>query len=38
MSFMKSYKNQTFALLRIVSGFVFMFHGTQKLLGFPPVQ
>ena len=36
VSFMKQYENQTYALLRIVSGFVFLLHGTQKLLGFPP--
>ncbi len=38
LSFMKAYENQTYALLRIVSGFVFMFHGTQKLLGWPPTE
>lgn len=27
---------QTFALLRIVSGLMFMMHGTQKILGWPP--
>ncbi len=27
---------QTFALLRIVSGLMFMLHGTSKLLGWPP--
>jgi putative oxidoreductase len=27
---------QTFALLRIVSGLLFMLHGTSKLLGWPP--
>ena len=26
---------QTYALLRIVTGFLFLWHGTQKLLGFP---
>lgn len=36
VSFMKAYQNQTYALLRIVSGFLFVFHGSQKLLGFPP--
>jgi len=36
VSFMKAYEAQTYALLRIVSGFVFLFHGTQKLLNFPP--
>ena len=28
---------QTFALLRIVSGLMFMWHGTQKTLGWPPM-
>ena len=27
---------QVFALLRIVSGLMFMLHGSQKLLGWPP--
>ncbi len=36
MNFMGSYKEQTYALLRIVSGFLFIWHGSQKLLGFPP--
>ncbi len=27
---------QTFALLRIVSGLMFMIHGTQKIFGWPP--
>jgi putative oxidoreductase len=27
---------QAFALLRIVTGLMFMLHGTQKLLGYPP--
>jgi putative oxidoreductase len=35
VSFMKAYEHQTYALLRIVSGFVFLLHGSQKLLGFP---
>ncbi len=33
-----SFKNcqpQTYAAMRIVSGFLFFWHGTQKLLGFP---
>ena len=29
---------QAFALLRIISGAMFLFHGTQKLLGWPPMQ
>ena len=36
LGFMKSYEDQTYAMFRIVSGFLFIFHGTQKLLGFPP--
>jgi len=35
VDFMKAYEKQTYALMRIVSGFLFLFHGTQKLLGFP---
>ena len=31
MSFMKQYEPQTYALLRIVSGFLFIFHGIPKL-------
>jgi putative oxidoreductase len=29
------FSNEIYALLRIVSGFLFLLHGTQKLLGFP---
>ena len=29
---------QAFALLRIVSGLMFMFHGSQKIFGWPPGQ
>ena len=35
VDFMKAYEKQTYALMRIVAGFLFLFHGTQKLLGFP---
>jgi putative oxidoreductase len=38
LSFMKAYENQTYALLRILSGFAFLLHGSQKLLGFPPTE
>jgi len=34
-SFMAPYASQTYALLRIVTGFLFLWHGSQKLFGFP---
>jgi putative oxidoreductase len=34
-AFMKSYEAQCYALLRIVAGFLFLWHGSQKLFGFP---
>ena len=34
-NFMRGYEPQTYALLRIVSGFLFLWHGMQKLFGFP---
>jgi putative oxidoreductase len=34
-AFMKSLDSQTYALMRIVAGLLFLWHGTQKLLGFP---
>jgi putative oxidoreductase len=34
-AFMKNYNNQTYAALRIVVGFLFMWHGASKLFGFP---
>ena len=33
--FMTGFKGQTYALLRIVTGFLFIFHGSQKLFSFP---
>jgi putative oxidoreductase len=33
--FMKSYEGQTYALLRIVTGFLFLWHGCSKLFGYP---
>ena len=36
MDFMKQYEDQTYALMRMISGFLFLWHGSQKLLGFPP--
>ncbi len=35
LSFMSRYDAQTYAILRIVTGFLFFWHGSQKLLGFP---
>jgi putative oxidoreductase len=34
-TFMKPFEPQAYALLRIVAGLLFIWHGTQKLLGFP---
>lgn len=34
--FLRRYATYLYAVLRIVSGFLFMWHGTQKLLGYPP--
>lgn len=35
MHFMTRFAPQTYALMRIVTGFLFLWHGSQKLLGFP---
>ena len=35
MQFLDEYKPHTYALLRIITGFLFLWHGTQKLLSFP---
>lgn len=34
-NFMKPFEEQTYAALRILSGFAFLWHGTQKLFAFP---
>lgn len=34
-TFMKGFTGETYALMRIFFGLSFLFHGTQKLLGFP---
>ena len=33
--FMSTYRSQIYALMRIVTGFLFLWHGAQKLFGFP---
>ena len=35
MKFLESYQDQAYALMRIIVGFLFLWHGAQKLLGFP---
>lgn len=35
MDFLDKYKEYSFTALRIVMGFLFLCHGTQKLFGFP---
>ena len=34
--FMERYGKNAYALLRIVAGFLFLWHGSQKLFGLPP--
>lgn len=34
-AFLKPYEAHTYALLRIVAGLLFLWHGSQKLFGFP---
>ena len=35
MSFLSRFRLETYALLRIVAGFLLLWHGMQKLFGFP---
>ena len=35
MNFLDPYKEHAYALLRIIAGYVFLWHGTQKLIDFP---
>ena len=35
MKFLDNYQEQTYALMRIVTGFLFIWHGTQKLFNYP---
>ncbi|MCA9512083.1 MAG: DoxX family protein [Myxococcota bacterium] len=34
--FLRPFEAQAYAAFRIVTGFLFLWHGAQKLLGFPP--
>lgn len=34
-SFMGKFESQAYAVMRIVAGLLFLWHGSQKLLGFP---
>jgi putative oxidoreductase len=34
-AFMKPYEEHAYAALRIITGLLFLWHGTQKLFGFP---
>jgi putative oxidoreductase len=36
--FLGRYASYIYALLRIVTGFLFIWHGTQKFFGYPPAQ
>lgn len=38
MPVLSRYEAYVYALFRIVMGFLFMWHGAQKLLGYPPQQ
>lgn len=38
VEFMKKYEEQTYALMRIVTGFLFIWHGTSKYFSFPRVS
>jgi putative oxidoreductase len=35
MRFLSKFEEHAYALLRFVTGFLFLWHGTQKLFGFP---
>jgi putative oxidoreductase len=37
MSFLRQYEAETYAAMRAVVGFLFLWHGVQKLFGFPPL-
>ncbi|MFZ1700217.1 MAG: DoxX family protein [Pyrinomonadaceae bacterium] len=37
-AFLGRYAAYIYAVMRIVTGFVFLWHGSQKLFGYPPMQ
>jgi putative oxidoreductase len=34
--FISKYENQIYAILRVIAGFLFLWHGSMKLFDFPP--
>ena len=34
--FISKYEKQIYAIFRLIAGFLFLWHGSQKLFGFPP--
>ncbi len=38
LNFMKAYEKHTYALLRIVSGFLYIWHGTSKYFSYPRIS
>ncbi len=38
LGFMKSYENQAYSLMRIMAGFLFLWHGTSKYFSYPRVS
>jgi putative oxidoreductase len=38
LGFMKAYEKQTYALMRIMVGFLFLWHGTSKYFSYPRVS
>src|SRR6185436_19391137 len=37
MGFIRDHEPQVYALMRIVTGFLFLWHGSQKVVGWPPM-
>ena len=38
LDFMKAYERRAYALMRIMAGFFFLWHGTSKYFSFPRVS